>query len=85
MNERWNERRKERDQTWSKESRVENIDPVCGHDDFDVLSGFKAVELIEELQHGSLDFGVAAASALQARRSDRVDFIHETNIEKSTD
>ena len=35
--------------TRSKKGRVEDVDSVGGHNDFDVLGGFKAVQLIEKL------------------------------------
>ena len=43
------------DTTRSDQSRVERFDLVCGHDDLDVTAGVKAIKLVEEFQHGSLD------------------------------
>ena len=54
--------------------RVEDVDAVCGHQDLDLVGRLEAVELVEELEHGALDLGVAAAAAgAPAGRADRVD------------
>jgi hypothetical protein len=42
--------------TWSNQSGVEGLDPVRGHDNFDVSPCIKSVELVEELQHSPLNF-----------------------------
>ena len=68
-----------REITRSQQSRIENVDPIGGHNDFDVLGSFEAVELIKQLQHGSLNFGIAATATLQTRRTDRVNFVHEAS------
>ena len=44
------------DTSWSNQSGVQGLDPVRGHDDLDVSSCVESVELVEELQHCSLDF-----------------------------
>ena len=44
------------DTTWSDERRVKGLDLVGGHDDLDVPSGVETIELVEELQHSTLDF-----------------------------
>lgn len=46
--------------TWSDEGRIQGLDPIGGHDDLDVSSGVKSVQLVEELQHGSLDLTLAS-------------------------
>jgi len=62
----------------SQQSRVQDIYAVGGHEHLDLVGGLKAVELVEQLEHGSLDLAVtAAARVLRPRRSDRVDLIHE--------
>lgn len=33
--------------------------------------------MVEELEHGALDFGIASRAAFDARRADGVDFVHE--------
>ena len=65
------------DATGAQQRRVEDIEAIRGHDDFDVLGGFEAVELVEELEHGALDLGVATGATLNARGADGVDFVHE--------
>ena len=44
------------DTTWSDERRVKGLDLVGGHDDLDVPSGVETIELVQELQHSTLDF-----------------------------
>ncbi len=67
------------DAAGAQKRRVEDVDSIGRHNDLNVLRGLEAVELIEKLQHGTLDFGVAAAAsaAFNATRADRVDFVHE--------
>ncbi|KAI6764693.1 hypothetical protein HG531_012580 [Fusarium graminearum] len=65
------------DTSWSQESGVENIETIGGHDDLDVLGGLETIKLVQQLQHGSLHFGVSARRALHSRGSNTVDFIHE--------
>lgn len=52
------------DSAGSQKGGVENVETVGGHDDFDILGGLEAVELVEQLQHGPLHFRVAAGGAL---------------------
>ena len=42
-----------------------------------VLSGLKAVELIEQLEHSPLHLRVAARARLDSSRADAVNFVHE--------
>lgn len=47
---------------------------------FDILVRFETIELIQKLEHSSLNFGVtSAASRFHSRRSNRVDLVHENN------
>jgi len=46
--------------TWSNQSGIQGLYPVRGHDNFDVSACIKTVELIEQLQHCSLDFAFTA-------------------------
>jgi len=41
--------------TWSNQSGVQRLDSIRGHDNFDVSPCVESVELVEELQHGSLN------------------------------
>ena len=61
----------------AEERRVENIEAVGGHDDFDVFRGFEAVELVEEFEHCALNFRVTARATLNTGRANGVDFVHE--------
>ena len=63
--------------TGTEEGRVEDVDPVGGHDHLDVLGGLEAVKLIEELQHGPLDLAVPASAGLYPGGADAVDLVHE--------
>lgn len=46
--------------TGSDEGGVQGFYPIGGHDDLDVSPRVKAVQLVEQLQHGSLDLPLAA-------------------------
>jgi hypothetical protein len=41
--------------------------PIGGHQHFDVASRVKAVQLIDELQHGTLDLIIAASTIVKSR------------------
>lgn len=47
------------------QGRIQSIWSVCGHQDFDVSSGVKAVQLVDELQHGPLDLVVATSAIIK--------------------
>merc|ERR1740123_2322525 len=38
----------------------EGVGPVCGHGDLDVASGIETIQLIDQLQHGPLDFVITS-------------------------
>ena len=65
------------DATGTEQGRVKDVDAVGGHDDLDVLRSLEAVQLVEQLEHGALHFGVTAAAGLDPGRSDGVDLVHE--------
>ena len=47
---------------------------------FDILVGFETIELVQKLEHGSLDLGVATAAAgFHSRGTDGINFVHENN------
>lgn len=48
------------DTTRPNESWIKRFDLVCGHDDLDVASSVEAIKLVEEFQHGALDFPLAS-------------------------
>ena len=42
--------------TGSNESRVEGLDSIRSHDDFDIASRVETIQLIQKFQHRPLDF-----------------------------
>ena len=44
------------DPTRSNQSGVKGLDSIRSHDNFDISPCVKPVELVEEFQHGPLDF-----------------------------
>ena len=65
-----------------QQGRVEDVEPVGRHDDFDVLRGLEAVELVQQLEHRALDFAVAATGPFHARGADAVDLVHEDDARR---
>lgn len=53
--------------TGSHESRVQSVRSVGGHQDLDVSSGVKSVQLVDELQHGPLNLVISSSSVIKAR------------------
>ena len=43
------------DSPWSDEGRVKGLDLVGSHDDLDVPAGIETIQLVQELQHGTLN------------------------------
>jgi hypothetical protein len=58
---------------------VERVDFVGGHDYLDVAAVVETVQLVEEFQHGSLDFALTARGGFVTFGSYGVDFIDEDN------
>ena len=46
--------------TRTDQSRVESVDLVGGHDDLDVTAVVETVQLVEQLQHSSLNFALSS-------------------------
>jgi hypothetical protein len=44
---------------------VKRIGPVGGHENLDIAARVKAVKLVDELKHGSLNFIVTASSIIE--------------------
>lgn len=63
--------------TRSDQSGIESLNAICRHDDFDVATRVETVELIEQLQHGSLDLSLTAGVRIVALCSYGVDFVDE--------
>ena len=67
------------DPSRADECRVESLDLVGRHDDFDVAAVVEAVELVEEFEQGALDLALTAAGGLVALGADGVDLVDEDN------
>mmetsp|Transcript_10690 Transcript_10690/g.27212 ORF Transcript_10690/g.27212 Transcript_10690/m.27212 type:complete len:286 (-) Transcript_10690:281-1138(-) len=65
------------DAAGADEGGVEGFHLVGGHDDLDVAALVEAVELVEEFEHGPLDFAGAAGGRVVALGADGVDFVDE--------
>ena len=51
-----------------------------GHACLDGIGGLESIQLVQQLQHCTLDFRIAAlAAAPRSCASDRVDLVHEDN------
>ena len=61
----------------AQQRRVEDVGPVRGRDQDDVVLQLEPVHLDEELVQGLLALVVAAAEAGAAMAADRVDLVHE--------
>ena len=48
------------DSPWSDEGRVKGFDLVRDHDNLDVPTGIETIQLVQELQHSTLDFTFTA-------------------------
>ena len=57
------------DSTGPEQGGVEDVNSVGGHDDLDVGGRLESVELVEELEHGSLDLGVSTCGEQRQVRS----------------
>ena len=61
------------------ECRVQTVDPVGCHDDLDVAAGVEPVQLIEELQHGALNFALAAGVGIVS--GEKISLMTEVTID----
>lgn len=46
--------------TWTDECGVKCLDPISSHDYFNVTTGVKSIQLVQELQHGPLDLPLSS-------------------------
>ena len=46
--------------TWSDECGVQGLYPVGGHNDLDIASGIKAIQLVKQLQQSPLDLPLSS-------------------------
>ena len=67
------------DTTRSDKGRVESVDLVCSHNDFDVSSVIETIKLVQKLQHRSLDFSLSSRRRFVSLCTNGVDFIDEDN------
>lgn len=51
--------------------------PVSGHDDLDVTSRIETIQLVNQLQHGSLHLIISTSAIIKSRTTNCVDFIKE--------
>lgn len=51
--------------------------PVSGHDDLDVTSRVKTIQLVNQLQHGSLHLIVSTSTIIKPRTTNCINFIKE--------
>ena len=63
----------------SDEGGVEGLNPVGRHDHLHISAGIEAIQLIEQLQHGSLDLPLTSAVAVVSLGSHSVNLINEDN------
>ena len=59
----------------TEQRRVQNVQSVRRHDHLDLVARLEPVQLVQQLQHGALHLGVAAAAA--SRAADGVHLVHE--------
>lgn len=46
--------------TWTNQGRVESFDTIRCHNDLDVSAWIEPIQLVQQLQHGTLDFTLTA-------------------------
>uniref|UniRef100_A0A672SWC1 Prestin-like n=1 Tax=Sinocyclocheilus grahami TaxID=75366 RepID=A0A672SWC1_SINGR len=51
--------------TGSHQSRIQGVWSVGGHQDFNVSSGIESIQLVDQLQHGSLHFIISSSSIIK--------------------
>mmetsp|Transcript_16567 Transcript_16567/g.32950 ORF Transcript_16567/g.32950 Transcript_16567/m.32950 type:complete len:242 (+) Transcript_16567:190-915(+) len=66
------------DPSGPQKRRIEDVDPISGHDHLDILRGLEPVELVQQLEHGALHLAVApGSSSVPPAGSNGIDFVHE--------
>mmetsp|Transcript_35283 Transcript_35283/g.77247 ORF Transcript_35283/g.77247 Transcript_35283/m.77247 type:complete len:206 (+) Transcript_35283:531-1148(+) len=63
----------------SQQAIVQDINSVGGHDHLDSLRRLKSIQLVQQLQHGSLHFGITAGLTILSLGPDGINLIHEDN------
>mmetsp|Transcript_11041 Transcript_11041/g.31994 ORF Transcript_11041/g.31994 Transcript_11041/m.31994 type:complete len:476 (+) Transcript_11041:3213-4640(+) len=67
------------DTTGPNEGGIQALDSIRGHDDLDVAALIETVQLIQQLEHGSLDFPGSPAGRIVPLASDRINLIDKDN------
>ena len=63
--------------TRPQQSGIKNINSIGTHDNFNIFTTFKAIQLIKQFQHSPLDFTVTPSIAFQPTASYAINFVHE--------
>ena len=63
--------------TWAEQRWVEGVGSVGGHEDFDITTGVEAIQLVDDLKHGTLHLVVTSSTVVESSPTDCVHFIEE--------
>ena len=61
----------------SNQGGVQGLDPVCGHDDLRIPSGVKPIQLVEKLQHSSLNLPLPTTVAVVPLGPHSINLVNE--------
>ena len=67
------------DTSRTDERRVKSVDLVCSHDHLDVSTVIESIQLVQKLQHGTLDFSFASRGRIITLGTNSIDFVDEDN------
>mmetsp|Transcript_32867 Transcript_32867/g.69155 ORF Transcript_32867/g.69155 Transcript_32867/m.69155 type:complete len:205 (+) Transcript_32867:209-823(+) len=68
----------------TEQRRIQNINTIRGHDHLNVLGGFKPIQLIQQLQHGTLNLRVTSpSSSTPPTLTNGVNLIHKDDTRSS--
>lgn len=65
--------------TRSLQGRIQGIGSICCHQNFDISAGIEAIQLVDDLKHCSLGFGVVVLIVVvsETRASNGINFIEK--------
>ena len=63
------------DTSGTNQRRIQGLDLVGSHDDLDVATIIETIQLVEKLQHGSLDFTFTSGRGLVTLGTDSIDLV----------
>ena len=63
------------DTSGTNQRRIQGLDLVGGHDDLDVATIIETIQLVEKLQHGSLDFTFTSRRGLVTLGTDSINLV----------